>query len=81
MKLITSIIYNWYASLENGEDFSTITVGKRYGSNLTCTLIEEHRAAGEGDRWFYDVHNSDGTSTRIFNPNQVFYAADLTITP
>jgi len=34
--------------------------------------IEEHRPAGEGDRWFYDVNFDNGDLLRIFNPTESF---------
>ncbi len=34
------------------------------GSN--CREIEEHQAAGEGDKWYYDVWISEDTFRRIF---------------
>jgi hypothetical protein len=70
--MIKAINYNWYASVENGEEFTNRTVGLVYG-NLKCDKIEQHAAAGEGDKWYYDIHYSDGTKERIFNPNQVFF--------
>lgn len=69
---ITGINYNWYATPENGEEFTNRTVGVRYG-NVTCDNIKEHSAAGNGDRWFYDISYSDGSIERIFNPNQVVF--------
>ena len=33
------------------------------------TQIDEHRAAGEGDKWYYDVVYGNGNAIhRIFNP-------------
>ena len=40
---------------------------------LTVIKIKEHRAEGEGDKWYYDVFLSDGTMERIFNPNVVVF--------
>ena len=35
--------------------------------------IQEHTAAGEGDKWFYDVYYDDGSVLRTFNPHSVVY--------
>lgn len=70
--IIVSINYNWYSTNENGEEFTNRTVGHQYGES-TCTEIKEHSAYGEGDKWYYDIHYSDGTFQRIFNPNQVVF--------
>lgn len=35
--------------------------------------ITEHSAGGEGDKWFYDIHYSDGDVRRVFNPIVVDY--------
>lgn len=71
-KIIKAINYNWFSSPANGEEFTNRTVGATYG-NLKCVEIVEHPAYGEGDKWYYDIHYSDGTKSRVFNPNQVFY--------
>jgi hypothetical protein len=67
---IESIVYNWYATTENGEERGTITVGKTY-NELICKKIVEHLPMGEGDKLRYDVYFSDGSIDRIFNPNYV----------
>lgn len=48
---------------DNEENASLYAVGK---TNIVS--IEEHRSAGEGDKWFYDVNYSGGVTIRIFNP-------------
>ena len=75
MTMIKAINYNWFTSAENGEEFTNRTVGIMYG-NLKCDKIEQHPAAGEGDKWYYDIHYSDGTKSRVFNPNEVFFSAE-----
>lgn len=70
--IVTAINYNWGFTPENGEEFTNKTVGIMYG-NLKCDAIKEHKAKGEGDKWYYDIHYSDGSVERIFNPNQVYY--------
>lgn len=45
--------------------------GTLYDIADNCDFIEEHRAAGEGDRWYYDIHLSDGEIIRIFDPLEV----------
>ena len=34
------------------------------------TEIEEHPAAGEGDKWFYDIHFDSGEILRTFKVEQ-----------
>lgn len=76
---ITRVIFNWYATPENGEEFTQIEVNN-YNDDLSkdvvCIQIDEKLPAGEGDRLWYDCHFSDGTMTRIFNPNMVFYETE-----
>ena len=42
----------------------------RVGSDGVSAIVE-HRAQGDGDKWFYDVHFEDGRVERIFNINKV----------
>lgn len=56
----------------NSENCKAVSVGIN-----DVIKIEEHRAAGEGDKWYYDIHYSDGTIKRTFNPSNVYYAPDL----
>lgn len=67
---ITKLIFNWFPPVQEGygEEFETREVGVH-----GVESIEEHAAAGEGDKWYYDVYCKDGTSERIFNPNKVAY--------
>jgi len=53
----------WYLETQRGQKWVV-------GHN--CDLIEEHRAIGEGDRWFYDVViHEDKVNLRIFDPVEV----------
>lgn len=63
---IQTLIFNWYATPENGEEFSQYEVGRN-----GVVRIDEYRAQGEGDKWCWDVHLDDGRIISIFNPNQV----------
>lgn len=67
MKII-QLIANWYSFSADGggEDYDTYEVGK----NGVVRIIE-HRPAGEGDKWFYDVDYENMGTKRIFNPNSV----------
>ncbi len=73
MKII-QLIANWYATSSIGEEYETYEVGKN-----GVVKITEHRPAGEGDKWFYDVMFDEiqrkGTK-RIFNPNSVSFEGD-----
>lgn len=74
MGQIEKIHYNWHQSADCDsatEDFYSYTVGEE-----SVTKITEHKAIGEGDRWFYDVHFESGAMERIFNPNQIFYKSE-----
>lgn len=64
---IKQLIYNWFYT-EDGEAFCGWEVGKH-----GVIRIEEHRAQGEGDRWYYDVFLDTGEKHRIFNPNEVIF--------
>jgi hypothetical protein len=37
------------------------------------------RAAGEGDKWYYDVIYTNGTEMRVFNPNTVFRTTEKSV--
>lgn len=62
---ITAIYYNWYFG-EYGEKYESRKVGED-----GVIKIEEHKAQGEGDRWYYDISFNDGRTERVFNPNRV----------
>ena len=73
---IAIIHFNWWSTAENGEDYFVYTVGVET-RGMTPERIEEHQPCGEGDKWYYDVHFTDGTMQRIFNPNRVFYEKEI----
>jgi hypothetical protein len=64
---IKKIIYDWFISKDHPY-WRNYTIGKN-----GVIKIKEHRAAGEGDKWFYDVYFEDKHKERIFNINQVIY--------
>ena len=66
-KTIKKIQYN-FAPIE-GYSSEFAEVGKD-----GVTYIEEHRAAGEGDKWYYDIHFDNADTIRIFNPNKVYFS-------
>ena len=66
-KKISRIEYN-FGYTNEGSNYEHFIVGQGH-----VTEIEEHQPKGEGDRWHYDVHFADGTSVRLFNPNQVIF--------
>ena len=70
--MIIGINYNWFAVDANGEQFTNRMIGTTYNGR-ECTEIKEHAAAGEGDKWYYDIVYADGFTQRVFNPNQVFF--------
>jgi len=43
-----------------------------------CDCIEEHHAAGEGDKWYYDVHLGNDEILRIFDPLEIKILEDAT---
>jgi hypothetical protein len=66
---IKGLNYNWFFSVtENSTGFDSAYIG--YDNIIN---IEEHKAQGDGDKWYYDVFRSDGSIQRIFNPNQVYF--------
>ena len=73
---VRELIYNWVqvGSVQDrdgaGEDWTRLTVG--VGG---VKSIEEHAAAGEGDKWNYLIEFEDGHFLRVFNPNSVEYYA------
>jgi hypothetical protein len=82
--MITKLIYNWYLTGDTqtgmGEDYDVAEVGKKdTKEGKEVEKIEEHRAAGEGDKWYYDVSFIDGTEMRVFNPNTTIRKKDKTL--
>jgi len=74
---VKKLLYNWFVSSSDdgpGEDYMQAKVGSLlFGYNLAVISIKEHRAAREGDKWFYDILLENGTTIRNFNPNTVEY--------
>lgn len=72
-KIITSIIYNWSpGGVTTTEEFADDYREANVGSN-GVVKIEEHRPAGEGDKWFYDIIYDTSSVERIFNPCVVYF--------
>jgi len=63
-EMIEQIKYNW----TNDGDYQVAEVGRE-----EIVRIEEHRPAGEGDKWFFDIYLEDETIIRVFNINEVIY--------
>lgn len=63
--MIKKILFNWFFTQENGEEYNKYVVG------LNCSKIEEHLPLCEGDRLYYDIHLEDHTILRTFNPNLI----------
>jgi len=75
--MITKLTYNWHQVGDEsdgfGEDYYVAEVGKEcYTNKVVVKEINEHNAAGEGDKWYYDVVYENETEMRVFNPNTVF---------
>ena len=76
---IESIIYDYYVTESEGETYKYIELGFKTERG-TVTKIEEHRAAGEGDKWYYDIYCRDGNMEsveRIFNIHSVAFCKYL----
>lgn len=72
-RYISELIYDYTPPMctskeEFAEEFKLAQVGINGVED-----IQEHAAAGEGDRWFYDVYYDDGSVLRTFNPYSVVY--------
>jgi len=69
---IIELRYDWSPATYNGyenvdEHYQTATVG------IDGVLeIYQHAAAGEGDKWYYDICY-ENTTIRTFNPNRVIF--------
>jgi len=78
---ITKIYYNFVEG-EAGEGYYMVAeIGKPFSSygvdeyqDKKVINITEHRPAGEGDKWFYDIELEDNKIVRVFNINSVFYS-------
>ena len=73
MKAI-KLTYNWFFSTECGEEDCKAEVGKEhYSEKKLVTEIKENITDGGQLVWNYVIKFEDGSSIRIFNPNQVWY--------
>ena len=70
---INQIIFNWFYSTQ-GEEYQVFEIGVKNIYYGTPVEIIEHRSAGEGDKWYYDIYFDNGNIHRTFNPNEVRYA-------
>ena len=76
-KECTEVHYNYVqACMESNGDridcYSDYWQTAKVGEN-GVVKIHEHSAAGEGDKWYYDIVKDDKTVERIFNPHRAFY--------
>lgn len=71
---IKTITWDWHFTTDGGEVYSFAEIGKSsFPSSPEVIYIDEHRARGEEDMWFYDIHYADGGVRRIFNPDEVTF--------
>lgn len=64
---IVQVIADWFYT-NDGEGWDSYEVGK----NDVIKIIE-NKPRGEGDKWYYDIHYTNGRMERLFNPNSVSY--------
>lgn len=72
--MIYKIHYNYNQALSNGtevwpDNWETYEIGKN-----NVFDIDEHKPEHKGDLYYFNIYFSDGTSVKVFNPNQVFYS-------
>lgn len=82
--MIKKLTYNWHQVGDTdsgmGEDYDWAEVGCVDTKNkLEVKEITEHRAAGEGDKWYYDVIYTNDTEMRVFNPNTVLRKTEKSV--
>lgn len=63
---IISIIFNWYYTTTEGEDYCKHELGKKGVKKIT-----EHKPQGEGDNWYCDVEFDDGRVETVSNLNSI----------
>ncbi len=75
MRKITELNYNWRqcgeAGDQRGEDYDYVKVGVNGVKSIEIDVPGETYRGPDS----YFVEYDDGEATRIYNPNQVFYAA------
>lgn len=73
---IKILTWDRFYTLEDGESYSVAEIGKsHFPGSPEVTFIHEHKCGVEGDKWYYDIHYTDGSVRRIFNPDEVtFYS-------
>ena len=72
---ITELWFEPCITNEAGEEYRVAEIGEVFQDTIVIDIIE-HRAAGEGDKWYYDIYFKNGTSIRTFAPYRVNYKED-----
>jgi hypothetical protein len=65
MKKIKVLHYNWFYTVETGEEFSILT-------DSDADMLY-HEARGQGDAHYVDATMADGSKERIFNLNKILF--------
>jgi len=70
---IKQLIYDYTPTMcTNTQGIGEQSLSAEVGVN-GVTEITEHAAAGDGDKWYYDIHYNDGVVVRTFNPHKVYF--------
>lgn len=68
---IKELIYNYRPDMSDGKEVFGETYALAVIGEKGVVKIDEHRAAGEGDKWYYGIHMDSGEITRTFAPYMV----------
>ena len=66
--MITQLYYDWYATPEQGEDYSQAIVGKN-----NVVSIEKKLPSCDGDKLHFLITKSTGVTIEVYNPSRVVY--------
>jgi hypothetical protein len=75
---VVKLIFDWFyvsSGDEVGEESKVVKLNEKFNGKLV-TRIDMYSAAGEGDKWYFDILFEDNTMMRTFNPNQAFFEPD-----
>lgn len=68
---IKELIYNYTSAMADNKEIFSETYAHAIVGVKDVVKIDEHRPGGEGDKWYYDIHLSNGEMTRTFAPHMV----------
>ncbi len=70
---IKTLIFNWFYTPENGEEYQKATVGKKFAESVVTEITA---AFSEGEQAVYNIILENREQILVYLPNTVLYAAE-----